>query len=101
MYMTGLVIIVGAEVNAEIEHASPWGKAAGEKVPGERTKLGAAAARDFRERGSKKARPPAAAPTLPTPATTRMPARPGIGEWAAAFALRLVWPRLRRRHVSR
>jgi hypothetical protein len=30
-------------MNAEIEHASPWGKAPGEKVPGQRKKIGAAA----------------------------------------------------------
>ena len=33
-YLTGLVIVIGAEMNAEIEHASPWGKEKGEKVPG-------------------------------------------------------------------
>jgi len=32
-------------VNAEIEHASPWGKAPGEKVPGRKKKIGLAAAR--------------------------------------------------------
>ena len=26
-YLSALVIILGAEVSAEIEHASPWGKA--------------------------------------------------------------------------
>lgn len=35
-YISGLVILAGAEMNAEIEHASPYGKAAGEKVPGEK-----------------------------------------------------------------
>ena len=37
-------------MNAEIEHASPHGKAPGEKVPGERKKLGAAAARAFADK---------------------------------------------------
>jgi uncharacterized BrkB/YihY/UPF0761 family membrane protein len=50
LYMTGLAIVVGAEMNAEIEHASPHGKDAGEKVPGERKVIGARAARRFRER---------------------------------------------------
>ena len=36
LYLTGPSIIVGAEMNAEIEHASPHGKDVGEKVPGER-----------------------------------------------------------------
>ncbi len=44
-YLTGLVMIIGAEMNAEIEHASPWGKEPGEKVPGQKRRLGLAAAR--------------------------------------------------------
>jgi len=39
--------------NAEIEHASPWGKAPGEKVPGEKRKIGAAAARAHREQSAR------------------------------------------------
>ncbi|MGE3401070.1 MAG: YihY/virulence factor BrkB family protein [Vicinamibacterales bacterium] len=41
-YVTGLVILLGAELNAEIEHASPYGKDEGEKVPGERRVIGPA-----------------------------------------------------------
>src|SRR5262245_30015520 len=48
-FITGLVIVIGAEMNAEIEHASPWGKAPGEKVPGVRKKIGAAAARAYHD----------------------------------------------------
>jgi membrane protein len=59
LYLTGLSIIMGAEMNAEIEHASPHGKAAGEKVPGEKRCIGARAARKFAER------PPAAPPASP------------------------------------
>jgi len=33
-WLTGLAILIGAEFNAEIEHASPYGKDVGEKVPG-------------------------------------------------------------------
>ena len=47
-YLSGLAIVIGAELNAEIEHASPWGKQPGEKTPGRRTKIGAAAARHYR-----------------------------------------------------
>lgn len=50
LYLSGLVIVIGAELNAEIEHASPHGKAAGEKVPGQRKCVGPRAARLFRER---------------------------------------------------
>ena len=39
MYVTGVAILVGGEMNAEIEHASPQGKAPGEKKPGERRRL--------------------------------------------------------------
>src|SRR5206468_2179647 len=42
-YLTGLVIVIGGEMNAEIEHASPWGKAPGEKVPGQKRRIGLAA----------------------------------------------------------
>ena len=44
-YLSGLVILLGAELNAEIEHASPYGKEAGEKVPGQKRKIGTAAMR--------------------------------------------------------
>jgi len=50
-FLTGLVIVIGAEMNAEIEHASAWGKQPGEKVPGKKKKIGAAAARAYRECG--------------------------------------------------
>jgi membrane protein len=52
-YLSGLAILIGAELNAEIEHASPYGKDVGEKVPGEKKKIGPAAARDFEERKAK------------------------------------------------
>jgi membrane protein len=41
-YISGLVILIGAEMNAEIEHASPYGKEEGEKAPGEKRKIGPA-----------------------------------------------------------
>ena len=49
-YLTGIAILIGAELNAEIEHASPYGKNPGEKVPGEKKKIGTAAERDYQER---------------------------------------------------
>jgi membrane protein len=48
-YISSLAILIGAELNAEIEHASPYGKAPGEKVPGERKKIGVAAARAYQD----------------------------------------------------
>ena len=60
-YISGLVILVGAEMNAEIEHASPHGKDPGEKIPGQRHTIGPKAMRAWmarrRERGEK---PPSA-----------------------------------------
>lgn len=45
LYVTGIAILVGGEMNAEIEHASPDGKAPGEKAPGQRRRLHAFARR--------------------------------------------------------
>jgi membrane protein len=56
LYITGIAILTGAEMNAEIEHASPYGKDPGEKAPGEKKKLGAAAAR-ARQEWTKRTRP--------------------------------------------
>ena len=46
-YVSSLAILVGAELNAEIEHASPYGKDPGEKVPGERKKIGLLAEQEW------------------------------------------------------
>ena len=52
-YVSGIALLIGAELNAEIEHASPYGKDAGEKVPGEKKKIGTAAQRAYEERRAK------------------------------------------------
>jgi membrane protein len=39
-YLSGLAILIGAELNAELEHASAEGKKPGEKVAGERARFG-------------------------------------------------------------
>ena len=75
LYISGLVVIVGAEMNAEIEHASEHGKAAGEKQPGQRKAIGPRAARKHRER----ARLGAAAPPRPM----AIPPRPRTSPSAA------------------
>jgi membrane protein len=49
-YVSGIALLVGAELNAEIEHASPYGKEVGEKVAGEKKKIGPAAQRAYEER---------------------------------------------------
>ena len=88
LYISGLCVIAGAEMNAEIEHASEHGKAAGEKRPGERKVIGARAARAFRERRrapDPAVRPPAA---VPRQAPARAYARRGalvVGILASLF----------------
>jgi membrane protein len=47
LYLSSLAILVGAELNSEIEHASPYGKDPGEKVPGQKRKLGIAARKAY------------------------------------------------------
>jgi len=44
-YVSALAVLIGAELNAEIEHASPYGKEPGEREAGEKGKLGAVAER--------------------------------------------------------
>jgi membrane protein len=61
-YVSGIALLVGAELNAEIEHASPYGKDVGEKVPGEKKRIGVAAQRAYEER---RARGVPDAPPLP------------------------------------
>ena len=50
LYVSGLAILVGAELNSEIEHASPYGKAPGQKNLDGKRLIGARAERAFRER---------------------------------------------------
>jgi membrane protein len=73
-YLSAVAILIGAEFNAEIEHASPHGKAPGEKVAGQKRQLGYLAARTHaaRLRGENPdgtgRQPP---PLLPAPAAPR------------------------------
>jgi membrane protein len=52
-YGSGLALLLGAELNAEIEHASPYGKDPGERVPGEKRVVGARAQRLYEEKRAK------------------------------------------------
>jgi membrane protein len=78
-YISGLMLIIGAEAAAEIEHASPWGKAPGEKVPGQRKKIGSAAGRAFRER------------PVPAPAMETVPVAPPVFREVAPARGGLSW----------
>lgn len=93
LYISGLVVIVGAEMNSEIEHASDHGKAAGEKQPGERRTIGPRAARKLRrtrrdQAGTEDVGMPAAMPVRSFPA--RSFARTGVLFSGAVAAL--FWP---------
>ena len=44
-YLSGFVLLLGAVMNAKIEHAAPIGKNPGEKVEGQRRRIGTAAMR--------------------------------------------------------
>jgi len=93
-YLSGLVILLGAEMNAEIEHASEYGKDVGEKVPGQRRTIGPALKRLWEERQRKdgatpsaaevkaKVRPPAARPVAVSgPTSRRNLGESGWSEW--------------------
>jgi membrane protein len=52
-YLSGIALLLGAEMNAEIEHASPYGKDPGERVPGEKKVVGPRAQRLYEEKRAK------------------------------------------------
>ena len=81
-YISGLAILVGAEMNSEIEHASPHGKAPGEKVPGQRKKIGLAAARAYQTWLAWRSRAATAAPK-----DAKVPAAPPAAMSAAVHAM--------------
>jgi membrane protein len=101
-YISGLAILVGAEMNAEIEHASPYGKDPGEKVPGQKKKIGAAAARAYNERMEQQSAQRPASPAISRPAAA-FQAMPSSSDRNVGLALALsmlaarLWNRVRRR----
>lgn len=76
-YVSSLAVLVGAELNAEIEHASPYGKEPGEKAIGDKKKIGALAEREYEQKkASGTLRPAYARANCDVDAELR-PARPG------------------------
>jgi membrane protein len=61
-YVSGIAILAGAELNAEIEHTSPYGKAPGQKSAQGKLLIGQRAARAFRERQRSIVPPPRSEP---------------------------------------
>jgi len=106
-YVSSLAVLLGAELNAEIEHASPYGKDPGEKSIGEKKKIGAVAERAWAREQAGTLQPAFAAPNcdidhdLP-PAMPPPPPRPRISDWilggvALAEAAVLAYAKLRNR----
>jgi membrane protein len=83
-YVSGIAILVGAELNAEIEHASPHGKAPGQKNAKGKRLIGARAARWYEEHQS-------ASPYVPVKPPSPQPpprdAKPGLGAAVMAVVL--------------
>jgi membrane protein len=100
-YVSGLAILAGAELNAEIEHASPYGKAPGQKNAQGKLLLGRRAERAYRERQSSRrlAIDEGNRVKGPEPGRSRESRRPPAIETALAMAILLarVWYRNRER----
>jgi membrane protein len=62
-YISAMAILLGAEMNAEIEHASPHGKDPGEKTPGERRVLGQRAKREWERKQKERESQPLSTPS--------------------------------------
>ena len=74
-YVSGVAILAGAELNAEIEHASPYGKAPGQKSAQGRIILGRRAERAFRHQQQL---PLVAAETIESQPSAK-PSHPALG----------------------
>ena len=85
-YVSGIAILTGAELNAEIEHASPYGKAPGRRTRKERS--------DRRSGGtSVSERQPSGEPlpVTPAPSTRRHRRSPALGAAVAGAILMARW----------
>jgi membrane protein len=101
-YTSALAMLIGAEMNAEIEHASAHGKAPGEKVPGVKRKIGMAAAREWARRrisGQGTTQPAAPSPAAPRPAAADFDKSAKPASVAAGGLIAAVLTVLRRRRT--
>src|SRR5206468_9970371 len=106
LYVSSLAVLIGAELNAEIEHASPYGKEAGEKVAGEKKKIGVLAERAWlNDRAAGRIRPAVSRPNCDVDAdlpAARPADAPRTSDWVlssliVAPAAALTLSRLRQR----
>jgi membrane protein len=79
-YFSGLAILIGAELNAELEHASASGKKPGEKVAGERARMGSGLRNWIARRRRDGAKPPSAGEMRATLDHADRPPDPGKGQ---------------------
>jgi membrane protein len=96
-YVSSVAILAGAELNAEIEHASPYGKRPGQKSPTGRRLLGARAARAFEEqqRASRHELLQPAPDPVPAPPHPRR--RLGLMAFVTAIVMTTWWKRRNQR----
>lgn len=102
-YISSLAVLVGSEMNAEIEHASAHGKEPGEKVPGQKKKLGAAAKREWerRQRGERQETADEGRVRRPSPVAWQpQPQQASWSSWVAGVPLFFVARWFRRRSKS-
>jgi len=89
-YVSGIAILAGAELNAEIEHASPYGKPPGQKNKQGKLIIGARAARMFKEHGGRTEAVPHPVGVASPPPTSRI-AKAAV----ALFVMLRMWRRRR------
>ena len=86
-YVSGIAILTGAELNAEIEHASPSGKAPGQKNAQGKLLIGARAAQAFRQRQLSGE----LVPHSPVPSPPSSAPKPALGAAVAGAILVTKW----------
>jgi membrane protein len=91
-YVSGIAILTGAELNSEIEHASPYGKAPGQKTAQGKLLIGARASRAF----EKSSLADVVMPGPPIPPSAPAPPRSKLGVAIAAAILSAKWWNRRR-----
>ena len=88
LYLSGLGILIGAELNAELEHATPHGAEALTDAESGRRVIGPRAARLFERLRSNPPQPVAPSPSPGAPETGRWAALTGLAFTAVVFAVR-------------